>query len=97
MKKSLLTAVTLVMLSTGAHANFTASDLERIESLVNSQRWAALNAYILENPQLLQGDNALVTELVVFRRTFREGFFDRLSNPPTPPSLNVISTLTEQY
>ena len=60
MRKSLLAAITLVVLANSAEAEYTLTDLENIEALILAEDWVSLNEYILANPQLLEGDDVFV-------------------------------------
>ena len=97
MHKTLLAAVTVAFLAHGAHAAYTLSDLESIESFVLAKDWVGLNQYLIDNPAVLEGDDPLAVQAREFQRTYRSSAIDRFFNPPTPPSVDTISGLTEQY
>ena len=97
MQKTLLTAITIAFLSHGANAAYTLSDLKQIEAFVESRNWSALHEYLLTNPEILSGSDQLALEAREFQRSYRSTGVARFFIPPTPPSIQTIENLTEQY
>jgi len=65
----LIAIVTALMFLTGgnaANAAYTLEQLRQIDDLISSKDCAALWNYLIDNPELLQGDDPLAVELRQF-------------------------------
>lgn len=87
----------MALLAHGANAAYTLSDLESIESYILSRDWVGLNQYLTNNPDVLDRNDPLAVEARAFQSSFRSSGIARFFNPPTPPSVETIASLTEQY
>ncbi|OUS09138.1 hypothetical protein A9Q96_00215 [Rhodobacterales bacterium 52_120_T64] len=70
MKKSLIATVSALViatqLGTPALANFKTRHLLEIDVLINSGEWVELRHYVQANPELLEGADALASQLTSF-------------------------------
>jgi hypothetical protein len=93
----LLALVTALMLVVGTPVAFGAvsqDQLQQLETLIVSQQWADLNAYLLEHPELVSGNDVLADELKVFLASYSQGV---LSPSFTPPSVAIVEQLLGTY
>ena len=63
---AVITALMMIAGAPGAQAAYTSGQLAQIEQLVLAKSWGQLKTYILANPALLEGDDALAQELKAF-------------------------------
>jgi len=70
MKKTLIATVSALVIATQigtpALASFNTRHLLEIDVLINSGEWVELRRYVLANPTLLEGDDALSLQLLRF-------------------------------
>ena len=97
MRKTLLASVTLAFLAHGANATYTLTDLDRIEAYIMSNDWAGLNAYLVENPELMLGSSPFALQIRDFVKSYKTASTVGIFTPDLIPSLDTISSLTEQY
>jgi len=100
--KRLLAIVTALMLATGggqmALGAYTFSQLEIIEQFILNGEWDLLKAFIDENPELLQGNDALANELRSFVIAVEEsGTISTITTPPVVPDIIVVETVKDSY
>jgi len=63
MNKRLWVTLSLALMSATAHAAVPASQIEKIEILIEDGNWVELRAYLSANPRLLLGEDVLAAEL----------------------------------
>lgn len=82
MKRSLIVTVSALVLAAHlggpAAAHFKTRQLLEIETMINENHWSDLRQYILANPELFEGDDALALELQRFL-VATSGFFTFLN------------------
>ncbi|WP_372841797.1 hypothetical protein, partial [Phaeovulum sp.] len=78
-----------------AHATYTLSQLQRIEDMTLRQNWAQLKDYVLQNPRLISGNDALAIELKAFLESMLLGGV--LSIGFVAPSKDLIRGLRRTY
>jgi hypothetical protein len=67
--RKLLAIITVLMLAGGAlpsHAQYTLSQLNQIENMINTRNWPALRDFVAANPGILDGESALASALKDF-------------------------------
>lgn len=98
----LVAIVTALLLATNggqpAFAAYTFSQLEIIEQFILNGQWDLLMAFINENPELLQGNDALASELRVFVDAVEaSGTISTITPPAVIPKLEVVETAKDSY
>ncbi|MDP2737488.1 MAG: hypothetical protein Q8O82_01980 [Pseudorhodobacter sp.] len=96
----LLAVITALMLVTGGHgaqAAYTSTQLAQIEQLIVDRNWAQLESYILANPELLDGEDLLATELWKFMKNMQAGIFTATFIPPSIPYANIVTSIRPTY
>ncbi len=78
----IVTALLIISRATGANAVFTPSQLEDVGRLIESRDCGALLNYLVENPELLEGDDSLAIGLRKFTQDVDGGLIPCLSVAP---------------
>jgi len=87
---SLSAALISARLGTAAHAAYTEEDFVVIEEMIEAGNWVNLRKYLLQNPDVLVGDDAFTLELRKFMNNteslytaliFEQSMFPKLSRP----------------
>ena len=79
---AIVTALVLVGVAPGAHAEFTLEQLLEIERYIQSKDTVGLWRYLQSNPSLLEGDDPLAVELQVFVDSMESDLIGNLSDVP---------------
>lgn len=99
--KRLLAIVTALMLATGTHgafATYTHSQLEQIEQFLRNGNFELLKEYLDNNPELLDGSDALTVQLQDFAAAVESaGSISEVSTLSFAPSLDVVASAKDSY
>ena len=97
MRKTLLASVTLAFLAHSANATYTLTDLDRIESYILANDWSGLNAYLVRHPEVMLGSSPFAIQVRNFVKSYGTANTMGIFTESLAPSLDTISSLTEQY
>lgn len=78
----IVTALLIISRVTGANAAFTQAQLVDVGRLIESRDCGALLSYLVENPELLVGDDSLAISLRKFTQDVDGGLIPCLSVTP---------------
>jgi len=90
----IVTALLIVSRVAGANANDTLSQLQAVQGLIESRDCGALMSYLAENPELLEGGDALAISLRQFTQDVDGGLIPCLSVAPGTVSPQQETTST---
>ncbi len=101
MKKSLTATVAALLLATQigspAMAYFRTNQLIEIEKLIADNKWVDLRRYVLANPELLEGTDALALQLQNFMQATNGIFAFVNFTPEMFPDLTLVDASAAIY
>ncbi len=96
----LMAVVTVLLLMAGpqaGHARYSLAQLQVIEQLILARDCAGLEAYLIENREILEGDDPLAVELRNFMAGVSSGLIQCLSVAPEDEALNGAGNTDGAY
>lgn len=92
---AIITALIFVAGAAPSRAEYNLEQLRQIERYILAKDCGALWQYLVENPGIMEGPDALAQELRVFVQATQRGqlqcFAARSAEAPVPPANNVIN------